>query len=60
MELKIGKCPVCGVNHTLIPSNNKLVAPTCISCVIEQLNYNDAIDANYFCRTYDIPFEPEL
>ena len=60
MELKIGKCPVCGSNHTLLPSNNPLMPPICTSCVIKQVDYNNMEEVDNFCRTFNIPFKPEL
>ena len=60
MELEIGKCPVCGKTHTLIPSNNKIASPICTSCIIKNLDYNNVEDADLFCRTYNYPFKPEL
>lgn len=60
MQLNIGKCPICGENHTLIPSNNKIAAPICTTCIIKELNYNNIEDADLFCRTYNFPLKPEL
>jgi NMD protein affecting ribosome stability and mRNA decay len=60
MELETKKCPVCGRYDEILPSNNPLIQPTCNSCISGILKYNSAIDGDFFCRTYNIPFEPEL
>lgn len=60
MELKIGTCPKCGERQTIIPSNNNLVQPICTACIIRELDYNDMNDADYFCRTYNFPFKPDV
>lgn len=60
MELKYGKCPVCGRSHTLLPSNNPLVAPICTACLGEKINADDLKEVNFFCRTLNIPFDPDL
>lgn len=60
MELKYGKCSVCGQNHTLVPSNNPIVAPICTKCLIEKVNADDLEEVNIFCRTLNIPFDPNL
>lgn len=60
MELKIGKCAICGATQTLIPSNNPLVAPICSGCAAMKVKATDLEDVNLFCRTFNIPFKPEL
>lgn len=60
MELKYGKCPICGQSHTLIPSNNSLVPPICTNCLNEKVDIDDLNEVNYFCRTFNIPFDPNL
>ena len=60
MELKIGRCPICGANHTLLPSNNPLMPPICTACVIKQVDQNNMEQVDSFCRTFNIPFKPEL
>ena len=60
MELKIAKCPKCGKTHTILPSRNPLVPEICTQCIIENLNYNDIEDADFFCRTYNLPFDPTI
>lgn len=60
MSEKIGKCPVCNKNTKILQSNNPLVQPTCNECVSKTLDYNNIEDGDFFCRTYDIPFQPEV
>ena len=60
MELEIGKCPVCGKTHTLIPSNNKIASLYVLLVLLKNLDYNNVEDADLFCRTYNYPFKPEL
>jgi hypothetical protein len=44
----------------MVLTNNVLAQPICFNCIKKTLNYNSLTDANRFCRTYNIPFEPEL
>lgn len=60
MELETKKCPKCGKYDLILPSNNDLITPTCNSCISGILNYSSAVDGDFFCRTYNIPFQPEL
>lgn len=60
MSLKIGKCPLCGKNHKLVMSNNPLAVPICVKCVEEKLNLQNLEDADFFCRTYNLPFHPTM
>ena len=60
MELKNSKCPKCGKNSTILPSNNPLVTPTCLECVSSKLDYNKTEHGDFFCRTYNLAFNPEL
>lgn len=41
-------------------SNNPIVIPVCFDCIQKELKYNSIKDADVFCRTYNIPFDPEL
>ena len=42
-------------------SNNPLDGGTiCFSCIRENLNYQNLEHADFFCRTYNLPFNPEL
>ena len=60
MDLKINTCSKCGQKHTILPSNNPLVPKICTKCVIQAINYNDMEQADFFCRTYNIPFDPNI
>lgn len=59
MVNKTGKCSKCGKNNIILPSNNFLMPDICVSCVISSIDYNDLVQADFFCRTYNIPFKPE-
>ncbi len=60
MPLKTGKCAVCGANITLIPSNNPIVPDTCAKCIEAKFDLKNLEQADFFCRTYNIPFEPNM
>lgn len=54
-------CQLCNRrNVELMFSNNPLV-PTaiCFDCIKQNLNYNNIEHADFFCRTYNLPFQPE-
>jgi len=55
----VDKCSICKKTKTVIKSNNPLVAPICSDCLNEQLDYNNLKQANFFCKTYNIPFLPD-
>lgn len=52
------KCPFCKRVKILLKSNNPIVAPVCEDCLNEQIDPNNLKLANFFCRTYNIPFDP--
>ena len=57
----ISICPKCGKKKKLMYSNNPLSGPTiCFDCIAEQLNPNNIEHADFFCRTYNLPWLPEL
>lgn len=56
--LKIGKCAVCGKLVELLPSNNPIAAGVCLDCLAKQINPKNLEQANFFCRTFNIPFNP--
>lgn len=61
MIFKIGKCPKCSKNKELMFSNNPLSGDTiCFDCIKENLNYNNIEHADFFCRTYNLPFKPDV
>lgn len=57
--LKIGKCPLCGRLVEVLPSNNPISGDICLDCLFEQINVKNLEQANFFCRTYNIPFNPD-
>lgn len=60
MALTVGKCPICGKNERLVMSNNPLVAPVGISCVESKLDLKNLEHADFFCRTFNLPFHPTM
>lgn len=61
MEFKVGLCPKCGKMRKLSFSNNPLSgSPICFQCVNDQLDYNNITHGEFFCRTYNLPWNPEL
>lgn len=58
MDLQKGKCPICSNYGDLVFSNNPLVAPVCVDCVKKQLDLNNLEHADLFCRTFNLPFDP--
>lgn len=55
----IAKCPICGNKTTVMFSNNPLSGNTiCFQCINQQLDYNNIQHADFFCRTYNLPFDP--
>ena len=58
MELQKGKCPVCGNYGELIFSNNPLVPAICVDCVKKEMDVENLEHADFFCRTYNLPFDP--
>lgn len=55
---KKGKCPVCNNYGELLFSNNPLVPQICLKCAASKLDYKNLEHADFFCRTYNIPFNP--
>ena len=61
MKFSIGTCPKCNKRKLLMYSNNPLSGTTiCFDCINEQLDYNNIEHAEFFCRTYNLPWQPEL
>jgi hypothetical protein len=58
MEFEKGKCPICGNYGDLIFSNNPLVPSICLDCVKKEVDVNNLEHADFFCRTYNLPFDP--
>jgi hypothetical protein len=59
VEFKVGKCPKCGRLAEIIYSNNPLVAGICDKCLKEGIDPSNIKQADFFCRTYNIPFRPD-
>lgn len=57
-----GKCACCGRTTTLVANNNPLIpsADICFDCINEQLNPENIEHADMFCRTFNLPFNPNL
>jgi hypothetical protein len=60
MPLKTGRCGVCGANTNLIPSNNPIVPSACTKCIEANFDLKNLEQADFFCRTYNIPFDPNM
>lgn len=58
--LKQGKCSICGNYRTLMFSNNPIITAACTKCLSEKLNFNNLEHADYLCRTYNLPFDPNM
>lgn len=58
MELRKGICPMTGKSDTLVFSNNPLVPPVSIKYIEEKIDLKDLSKADFFCRTYNLPFDP--
>lgn len=59
MNGSIAKCPICGKTGKIIKSNNPIVPGACLNCLNEQIDYNNLKQANFFCRTYNLPWLPD-
>lgn len=59
MNGSIAKCPICGKIGKIIKSNNPIVPGACLNCLNEQIDYNNLKQANFFCRTYNLPWLPD-
>jgi hypothetical protein len=57
---KKAKCPKCLRIGEIMISNNPLIEPICFSCITKELDATNINHADFFCRTYNIPFDPEL
>ena len=61
VNFKIDVCPHCGRKRPLMLSNNPLSGTTiCFDCINTQLDSNNLEHAEFFCRTYNLPWQPEL
>jgi hypothetical protein len=59
VEFKVNKCPKCGKLSEIIYSNNPLVPGICEKCLKESLDASNIKQADFFCRTYNLPFHPD-
>ena len=57
--LKMGKCALCNKLTEILPTNNPIGGSLCLDCLIKQINPKNLEQANFFCRTYNIPFKPD-
>ncbi len=53
------RCPKCGKLGIVVNSNNPLSPGICTDCLKELVPWDDLKAANNFCRTYNIPFNPD-
>jgi len=61
IKFEYNRCPKCGKTKELMFSNNPLSGTSiCFDCIGENLNYNNIEHADFFCRTYNLPFDPQL
>lgn len=58
INFNTNKCPKCGKLAEIIPSNNPLVPGICGKCISKELDPSSIKQADFFCRTYNIPFDP--
>ncbi len=61
------KCPKCGNMAELRINNNPLLGTAascpvalCFDCLAKRINFKDLDKVDFFCRTYNIPFKPDL
>ena len=61
IQFKIDKCPKCGRRVELMYSNNPLTGqPICFNCINQELDYQNIEHAEFFCRTYNLCWKPDL
>lgn len=61
INLPINTCPKCGRRTEVMLSNNPLSGTTiCFDCISNNLDYHNIEHAEFFCRTYNLPWQPEL
>lgn len=54
----MNNCSVCNKSEDLIESNNPLVPSMCFDCAEEIIDTNNLEHADFFCRTFNFPFNP--
>lgn len=62
IKFSLGTCEYCGSkNVQLMISNNPLVnSHICFHCLAEKLSYSNLNQIDFFCRTFNLPFLPDL
>lgn len=60
MEFSKAKCPKCGRVAEMMYSNNPISQPICFDCIKQELKHDNLQHADFFCRTYNLPFNPEV
>lgn len=55
----IRSCPICKQVGKIINSNNPLSPGICEKCLSEMVDGKDLKQVDFFCRTYNIPFNPD-
>ena len=58
IEFKTGKCPKCGRLAEIVLSNNPISPGLCNKCLAKELDPANIQQADFFCRTYNLPFDP--
>ncbi len=58
IEFKTSKCPKCGRLAEIVFSNNPISPGLCNKCLAKELDPTNLQQADFFCRTYNIPFDP--
>lgn len=60
MNVPKEKCSKCGNLNYVVPSNNPLVKGVCQNCLGSMLDVSRVEHFEFFCRTYNLPFNPNL
>ena len=61
MNFKYSKCPKCGLTGALVFNNNPIIGESvCFECASSNLNYLNIEHAEFFCRTYNLSWNPNL
>ena len=58
IQFKVERCPKCGRIGEIIFSNNPIVPGICAKCINAEFDPGKLTQADFFCRTYNIPFDP--
>jgi hypothetical protein len=61
IKFPISQCPKCGRKTEVMLSNNPLSGTTiCFDCINNNLSSKNLEHAEFFCRTYNLPWMPDL